>query len=123
MTAATTAAPRAEPTREQYELAWRQRQRPHRGPTTLDAALAHPVYSICLRQLALRMGRPAWQPARVAVSLPVGPAVPPTPTQPPRTAVVRTGGAMPGGALGAWPARPPRPGRDLKRAAANDHDD
>lgn len=109
-----------EPTLEQYALAFRQRARPHRGPATLEAALEDPVYRICLRQMALQLGRPRWQPAQVAAGLPVGPGLPPTPTQarvPPKT---RSTPMFAGGGLGCWPKSN---GVDRKRAAANDRDD
>lgn len=103
----------AEPSREQLQLAFRQLRRPSGWPASLDAALQHPVYGICLRAMARTMGRPKWVGHPVAPSLPTAP-VPPTPT------------AVP--AKSAAPAPIPRKRRgkrsvDLKRAAANDRDD
>ena len=118
MVAATAA--HAEPTHEQYALAFRQRQHPNRGPRTLEAALADPVYRICLRQMALRMHRPRWQGQLVATSLPKGPAVPPTPTQPPAATSSSSARLYAGGGIGSWGK--PR-AVDMKRAAANDRDD
>lgn len=108
--AATTTA---EPTLEQLRLAYRQLSNPNRWPP-FEAAVDHPVYGTCLRALARNLGRPRWRPVPVAVSLPRGQPVPPTPTQPPVRQQARTGPH-----LGTWARR----GIDLKRAAANDRDD
>lgn len=105
----------AEPTREQLQLAFRQLRRPSGWPASLDAALQHPVYGICLRAMARNLGRPAWLSQPVAPSLPRG-FVPPTPTVPP----LRQQPARPRTELGAWPAR--RGGHDCKKLCANDKD-
>ena len=114
------AQPIAEPTREQLQMAYRQLARPDRWPRTLDAALAHPVYGICLRALARQLGRPAWfsanaRPATAAgAQIASAPAVPPNPPAPrarPSSRINET-----------WPPRRGG-GVDLKRAAANDRDD
>jgi hypothetical protein len=90
-----------EPTREQLVLAWRHLARPG-WPDTLDAALQHPTYSVCIRGLARQLPRaPACVPAPVRNS---SAYVPPTPTAPRSTT---------------------QHGRrfDARRAAANDFDD
>lgn len=112
--ARTPAAPPApEPTLEQLRLAYRQLSRPNRWPP-FEAAIDHPVYGTCLRALARNLGRPRWQPVPIAVSLPRGLPVPPTPEAPPRRV------PAPSPITGRWSrAR----GVDMKRAAANDRDD
>lgn len=106
--------PRApQPTPEQLRLAYRQLQRPHTWPPTLEAALAHPVYGKCLRALARNLGRPA-HGGHAAHSLPTGPAVPPVQPAPPRRHKATDEG------VNLWTRRR---GIDLKRAAANDLDD
>lgn len=47
---------RPPPTAEQLRLAFRQVSRPG-WPTTLEAALAHPVYGVCLRGMACTLDR------------------------------------------------------------------
>jgi len=111
------AAKPAEPTPEQLALAWRHMRRRVGCPATLQATLADHVWGTCLRALARQLGRPRWQATPVAVSLPQGLPVPPTPTQPPAVARRYTPSGAP---LGLW--HKPR-GIDLKRAAANDRDD
>lgn len=106
--------PRApQPTPEQLRLAFRQLQRPHTWPPTLEAALAHPVYGKCLRALARNLGRPA-HGGHAAHSLPTGPAVPPVQPAPARRHKATDEG------VNLWTRRR---GIDLKRAAANDLDD
>jgi hypothetical protein len=103
-----------EPTREQLQLAYRQLARPDRWPRTLDAALAHPTFGICLRALARQLGRPAWFSAGSAPANAVQPPIPPNPPAPrprPASRINET-----------WPPRRGG-GVDLKRAAANDRDD
>lgn len=102
-----------EPTRQQQELAFRQLRRPNRWPATLDDCLRHPVFSVCINAMARQLGRPAWQGHPAAPSLPRGP-VPPTPTGPAR--VVRP----PSPITDRWSNKR---GVDMKRRAANDHDD
>ena len=101
--------------RQSLEMAYRQLREPNRWPATLDAALAHPTYGVCLRAMARNLGRPVWQPRVVAAGLPQGLPVPPTPTQPP----VRPPAPRLAPQVAEWRSR----GIDLKRAAANDHDD
>lgn len=113
--ATTPGADAADPTREQLELAFRQLARPDRWPATLDKALAVPHFRICLRRLAISLGRPRWQPVPVAPGLPRGGPVPPTPAAPP----ARQRNDFPGPDTGTWKKR----GVDMKRRAANDHDD
>ena len=97
-----------EPTPEQLALALRQLWRPG-WPADLAAALAHPVYSICVRGLARNLSRPPMRadpPPRLGTLH----QVPPTPTEPP----VRK-------QHGRW--FPKAGAFDAKRAAANDRDD
>lgn len=107
-----------DPSEDSMRLAYREiSYRPGR-PQTFEAMRDHPVWGVCLRALARQRGRAAWQATQVASSLPSGPPVPPTPTQPPR----RTGPVTE--PLSLW--KRPRGidmGPDLKRRAANDRDD
>jgi len=109
----TAAAHAPEPTLEQLRLAYRQLSHPNRWPP-FDAAVDHPVYGTCLRALARNLGRPCWQPVPIAVSLPQGQPVPPTPDAPLR----RTPVVSP--ITSRWSAAR---GIDLKKRAANDRDD
>lgn len=123
--AAATRAPRKaakptqpEPTREQMALAYRV-HRTHQWPETADAAIAHPVYGVCLRQAARQMHRmPVCshpQPLRVGTP---GAYIPPTPVLPPAPKAARVMNPRPG-SLGAWSARTTV---DLKKRAAHDAD-
>lgn len=152
MSARTPRQPEAPLTKEQLALAWRHLRRPW-WPTTLEAALAHPVYGKALQGVARNFARaslcgPARTAAPPASTAPQQP-VPATPAEPPATARQpreRT-------SLGAWPRRmqtpapasrtptAPRPPwadphwlapathhpahrtPDRKRLAANDRDD
>lgn len=108
----------AEPTDEQIALAWRHMRRRVGCPATLPATLADHVWGTCLRALARQLGRPRWQATPVAIGLPQGQPVPPTPTEPPATA--RRQHQASGAPLGYWTKGR---GIDYKRAAANDRDD
>lgn len=114
MTRATATVPGTEPTLEQYQLAYRHLSRP--GWPSFDDCMRDHVRRTCLAGIARNMGRPSWVPTHVAISLPQGLPVPPTPTVPPQ----RQQAARPRTELGAWPAR--RGGHDVKRLAANDRD-
>lgn len=112
----------ADPSREQLQLAYRQLAPPNRWPRTLDAALAHPVYGICLRALARQLGRPAWFSASASArpTPTTGTQATPAPAVPPNPPAPR---ARPASRINeTWPPRRGG-GVDLKRAAANDHDD
>jgi hypothetical protein len=93
-----------EPTREQLVMAYRHLARPG-WPGTLDAAMAHATYSVCIRGLARQLNR---TPACVAAPVRTPKAyVPPTPTAP----------------RAIKPATPKALRFDARRAAANDFDD
>lgn len=98
-----------EPSRQQQELAYRQLRSPN-WPDTLDAALAHHSYAVCINAVARRLSRAnvcaGGRPPRVGQP---DAFVPPTPTQPPVARRMRL---------------PNLTGRfDARRAAANDFDD
>lgn len=61
MTSAERQAARAafEPSKEQLQMALRHLSRPG-WPSTLDAALASPIYGPLVRTLARRINRPNW---------------------------------------------------------------
>lgn len=90
------AGPAPQATAEQLLLAYRQLNRPH-WPTTLESALAHPVYGPAVRGLAANLGCAAVCQAKA----------PTRPAGPPSTHVPR------------WA----RHAFDPRRAAANDKDD
>lgn len=112
--AATRAQPQpaAEPTLEQYRLAYRELRRP--GWPPFEQCMQDHTRRICLAGIARNRSRARWAPAPVAPSLPQGQPVPPTPTEAPGRAFVR-----PRTELAAWPRRG---GHDAKRLAANDRD-
>lgn len=122
-----TAAAQPEPTLEQLGIAYRH-LRNHLWPDTVQAALAHPVFGVCLRQAARSVNRACvCVPHRVAVGQ-LGAYVPPTPTQP-RVSPASTARAM---HITVYPLAKPKPKAqpkamgnrfDFKRAAANDRDD
>ena len=66
--------PPAPVTDEQLRLAFRQISRPG-WPATLEAALAHPVYRVCLHGIARNLGRAPFKtpprPAPAAPQLPL----------------------------------------------------
>ncbi|GAB1389889.1 MAG: hypothetical protein AMXMBFR78_11590 [Rubrivivax sp.] len=107
-----------EPTEEQLRLAYRQLHRPDRWPRTFEAALAHPVYGVCLRALARQLGRPPWA-ARTGTPPAAGAAapVPPAPSAPPPRRTTSLQPQRP-----TW-MRSPSPTTDRKRLAAGDRDD
>lgn len=115
-----------EPSAEQLRLAYRALQQPNHWPPTLESALAHPVYGVCLRAKAREMSRarPVSAPLQLA-SLPRDvPPVPPTPVHPPSTRRNGTPLTQPA-PVSQRPAAAPRQRSllDRKRAAANDFDD
>ncbi|HOW47343.1 MAG TPA: hypothetical protein PLB26_06780 [Rubrivivax sp.] len=94
-----------EPSEEQLRLAFRQLRRGPHWPATLELAMAHPVYSVAVRAVAINLHRgglplpavpPAWRRSEASV--------PPTPAAPPQR-------------------RTAKPTFDARRAAANDLDD
>jgi hypothetical protein len=113
--AAAAAQPEApaEPTLEQYRLAYRELRRP--GWPPFEWCMQDHVRRICLAGIARNRSRVRWAAAPVAPSLPQGQPVPPTPDDAPGRTFHR-----PRTELGAWPAR--RGGHDAKRLAANDKD-
>ena len=94
-------------TDEQLQMAFRHLARPG-WPATLEAPLAHPILSICLRALAInvRRGGVGGGPTYQAPTPTGAPPVPLTPVQPPVKARPRLRG----------------PTFDARRAAANDQD-
>lgn len=121
-----------EPSVEQLQLAYRALRQPNHWPPTIEAALAHPVYGVCLRAKAREMGRarPVTAPLQLA-SLPHDvPPIPPTPAHPPSPRRNSATLAEPARQerpphVSRRPAAAPRPRGlvDRKRAAANDFDD
>lgn len=107
-TSASCAASRLEPTAEQLALAWRQMRNRDACPATLEATLAHPVWSRALHGLAVNLSRrPTTGPgpaADAASRLGTGTYVPPNPSAPARITYPRLAGV------------------DRKRLAANDRD-
>ena len=95
--------PGTEPTDEQLRLAFRQISRPG-WPATLEAAIAHRTFGVCLRAIACQLNRPGWGPRPNPAPPAVLPSAPPVSAGIPRR------------------ARPFSPGADLKRLAANDKD-
>lgn len=130
MRAAPTKAPAA-PTQEQLALAYRQLQRPH-WPATLQAALKHPTYGICVTGLARQLGRRT--PAESAMRSPrkqatAALAVPPVVLPPAKTQPTPVNRRWPQRSRAptmkpTGPACQPQPRTvDRKRAAANDLDE
>lgn len=118
------ATPAAEPTAEQLRLAYRQLHHPNRWPRTLEAALAHPVYGVCLRALARQISRPDWAQRTgtpPAVPSTGAPAAPPAPAPAPRAASPTA--HQPQRRTWAQSPAPAAAAADRKRAAANDRDD
>ena len=88
----------AKPTEAHYASAFELLRRRPRCPRTQEAALAHPVYGVCLRALAKRM---ACTSARAGTPARVPPA---PPRRPPQRTTLQHGMF------------------DARRAAANDRD-
>ena len=107
MAAAVHGTTLVQPSEEQVHLAWRQMRNRGACPDTLEATLAHPVWSKALHGLALSLSRRS--PAEPGSARPASAFVPPNPP-PPARAPAR-----------AMPQR--RLAFDHKRAAANDFDD
>lgn len=107
--AAATSAPPA-PSEEQIALAWRHLRQRGGCPDTLEATRRHAIWGRALHGLAVNLSRRRGGgigPAAAAAARlgGTGRYVPPDPTAPPRQRFPRLAGI------------------DLKRAAANDHDD
>lgn len=91
----------AQPTPAQYAQAFDVLRRRPRCPRTVEAALAHPVYGLCLRALAKKL------------ACEQRPAAPPRSASPARRTVL------------PFPPRRAAPAHtfDARKAAANDKDD
>lgn len=121
-----------EPTAEQLQLAWRQMRNRNGCPATLEAALASSAWHVplvCLaRQLGRRIGAGPGPGAAAQAAARLGTAtyVPPTPAGPPPRspqATARHPGHQHRQGVPMHRLRAATPGRDGKRAAANDLDD